>query len=131
MNKPIYFELDVTTQGQEVSKTFNLERDVTAINGFQIDSDRLDVAVNRLSIGLEIDNKTRIHRHIPAKLFISNVGIKPSERYTNFGSDEVGAIVALPVGNGQISLSAKDVDSGLTAFTPYKVRLILNVNYAY
>ena len=119
MGKPVRkrFDLDITTEFQSVSKTFNLDKNIKFITGLLISSSRDDLVFFRGSQRIEINGEEHFPENYESKLLMSGINISPRQRYYEMGS--------ISTGNGVVKVAYKDSASNLTSFEPYRVSLYL------
>lgn len=120
MNKIVKkrFDLPVTASGQEVSRTFELDKDVIAIRGLLITSDRDDLLYYRGSQRIEISKEEFFPDSYESKLLMSGVSVPPRLRYYDLGK--------VAPGNHNIKVDYKDTPHGLAPFTAYRVSLYVD-----
>jgi hypothetical protein len=112
-NKKMRFDLDVTAADSSVSKIFELDKDITAIKGMLITSDRDDLLYYRGSQRIEINKDEFFPADYESKLLMSGISVAPKQRYYDLGN--------VHPGNYNIKVDYKDRTHSLTTFVPYRV----------
>jgi hypothetical protein len=117
MNKIVKkrFDLDVTAANQTITKTFDLDKDITAIKGLLITSDRDDLLYYRGSQRIEISKEEFFPESYESKLLMSGISVAPRERYYDLGN--------VTPGNRSIRVDYKDLNHVLAPFVAYRVSL--------
>jgi hypothetical protein len=115
MNKIVKkrFDIDITSSNQTLSKTFDLDKDITSIKGVLITSDRDDLLYYRGSQRIEISKEEFFPENYESKLLMSGISVSPRERYYDLGN--------VNPGNRSIRVDYKDLQHALAPFTPYRV----------
>lgn len=121
MGKRIKKRYDVDVQGANAihSKTFELDKNVTAVHGMLFASDRDDLMYYRGSGKVEINSDEIFPEGYETKLLMSGLNVSPNERYYNLGG--------VPPGNFKIKVEYKDTADSRLSFTPYRVSIYLDV----
>lgn len=112
------FDIQITSSGQIISKTFELDKNIVSIKGVLLTSDKDDLLYYRGSQKLEINGEEYFPDNYESKLLMSGINVAPMQRYYDLGD----AIA----GNGAIKLSYVDTEDARTQFTPYRVSLYVN-----
>lgn len=107
------FDLDVLEPNSMVSKTFELDKTITAIKGVLVTSDRDDLLYYRGSQKLEINRDEFFPEKYESKLLMSGINVPPNQRYYDLGN--------VPPGNGNIKVDFIDTDHAQTQFSSYRV----------
>ena len=115
MNKIVKkrFDIDITASNQTLSRTFDLDKDITAIKGVLITSDRDDLLYYRGSQRIEISKDEFFPENYESKLLMSGISVAPRERYYDLGN--------VNPGNRSIRVDYKDLQHTLAPFVPYRV----------
>lgn len=113
------FDISVDQANKIYSKSFELDKTITAIKGVLISSNREDLAYFRGEQKIEINKEEFFPDNYESKLLMSGINVAPNHRYYDLGS--------VPPGNGIIKVDYKDTDDGRTVFAPY--RLFVYVQY--
>ena len=121
MNKivKIRFDIEVMQQDKTFSKTFELDKNVTAVHGILFASDRDDLMYYRGSGKFEINSDEIFPEGYETKLLMTGLNVSPNDRYYNLGG--------VPPGNFKVKVEYKDTADSRLAFTPYRVSIYLDV----
>ena len=112
------FDIDVTTANTIHPKTFELDKNITAIHGLLMASNRDDLMYYRGSQKIEINREEIFPEGYESKLLITGINVSPNDRYYNLGGKVPG--------NGKINLEYKDTDHDSIGFTPYRISIYLD-----
>ena len=112
------FDISVTDALSTVSKTFELDKTITAIHGLLFTADRDDQLYYRGSAKVEINKEEIFPENYESKLLMSGLGVSPNERYYHLGG--------IPPGNGNVKVDYKDTNDDRLAFTAYRVSIYLD-----
>lgn len=117
MLKPLIkrFDIQITAARDSVNKTFELDKNVTAVKGVLVTSDKDDLLYYRGTQKIEINNAEFFPENYESKLLMTGINVAPKLRYYDIGS--------VNPGNGIIKLSFTDNEDGRTHFEPYRVSL--------
>lgn len=108
------FDITISAEGEIVSKTFELDKTITAVRGVLVSSDRDDLLYYRGSQKLEINREEFFPENYESKLIMSGINVPPNSRYYDLGS--------VPPGNGIIKIDYIDTPNNITTmFSPYRV----------
>jgi hypothetical protein len=120
MLKPVKkrFDLDVTEASMPISKQFELDKNIVAVKGILITSDKDDLLYYRGTQKVEVNNEELFPENYESKLLMSGINVSPKQRYYDVGS--------IPPGNGLVKLSYTDKEDGRTEFEAYRVSLYLD-----
>jgi hypothetical protein len=115
MNKRIKkrFDIEVSSADSNVSKSFELDKDVVFIIGMLITSDKDDLLYYRGSQRIEINKEEIFPEKYESKLLQSGINVSPNNRFYDLGK--------IPPGNGIIKVDYKDTPHSIAVFTPYRV----------
>lgn len=113
------YDIDVPTANNIHSKTFELDKNVTAVHGILFASDRDDLVYYRGSAKFEINSDEIFPEGYETKLLMSGLNVSPNDRYYNLGG--------VPPGNFKVKVEYKDTADTRLAFTPYRVSIYLDV----
>ena len=113
------YDIDVTTAGAIHTKTFELDKTVTAIHGMLFASDRDDLMYYRGSAKVEINSDEISPEGYETKLLMSGLNVSPNDRYYNLGG-------VLP-GNFKVKIEYKDTADTRLQFVAYRVTIYLDV----
>lgn len=109
------FEVEISTPGQTVKKTVELDKSVKAITHYTILSNREDLTYYRGSFRLEINKDEIAPEGYSVKKVMCWPSVSADARLKSIGRRETG--------NGLITFEYTDTNDGLTTFQPYKVTL--------
>jgi len=113
------YDIDVNAANAIHSKTFELDKTVTAIHGMLFASDRDDLMYYRGSAKFEINSDEIFPEGYEVKLLMSGLNVSPNDRYYNLGG-------VLP-GNFKIKIEYKDTPDTRLQFASYRVSIYLDV----
>lgn len=111
------FDVAITQQNVIHSKTFELDKTITAIHGLLVTADRDDLLYYRGSQKIEINKQEIFPEGYESKLLMSGINVSPNERFYNLGG--------LQPGNGKVTVEFKDNNHTTAAFDTYRVSLYL------
>ena len=112
--KPRLFSIQVTAEGQPVSKTFSLDKNVKLVLGVQLTSNDPKLLFYRGSQRIEISGDEIYPEDFESKCLMSGLSTEPNKRYDLFGN-------AVIPGNGEIKVLYKDSPNPNAPFVAYKV----------
>ena len=120
MLKPLIkrFDIQIAAARDSVNKTFELDKNVTAVKGVLVTSDKDDLLYYRGTQKIEINNAEFFPENYESKLLMTGINVAPKLRYYDIGS--------VNPGNGIIKLSFTDNEDGRTRFEPYRVSLYVD-----
>ena len=120
MLKPVKkrFDIQITTARESVNKPFELDKNIKAVKGVLVTSDKDDLLYYRGTQKIEINNAEFFPDNCESKLLMSGINVAPKQRYYDIGS--------VSPGNGIIKLSYTDNEDGRTRFEPYRVSLYVD-----
>jgi hypothetical protein len=120
MLKPVKkrFDLQVTDANKTVSKTYELDKNIKAVKGVLITSDKDDLLYFRGTQKIEINKEEFFPDNYESKLLMSGINVAPKQRYYELGN--------VAPGNGLVKLTFTDADDLRTPFAPYRVSLYLD-----
>lgn len=120
MLKPLIkrFDIQITAARDSVNKTFELDKNVKAVKGLLVTSDKDDLLYYRGTQKIEINNAEFFPENYESKLLMTGINVAPKLRYYDIGS--------VNPGNGIIKLSFTDNEDGRTRFEPYRVSLYVD-----
>ena len=111
------FDVQITTAGQTVKKTFEVDKSVKLITHYTILSNREDLAYYRGTFRLEINKDEIVPENYSTKKIMCWASVSANERLKSIGKRTAG--------NGLINFEYTDTNDGLTTFQPYTVTLSL------
>lgn len=110
-----WFDLTVNTEGEKVSKTFELDKNITLLKGLCLSSNKEHLLYYRGSVRLEINGQEIFAEGYESKRLYSSPSVAPDDRKKTLND--------LEPGNGKIKLEYQDSPSAEAPFSPYRVRL--------
>src|SRR5688572_30481156 len=120
MLKPVKkrFDVQITEAKSTVTKTFELDKNIKAVKGVLVTSDKDDLLYYRGTQKIEINKEEYFPENYESKLLMSGINVAPKQRYYDLGN--------VNPGNGTIKLVYQDTDDGRTVFSPYRVTLYVD-----
>lgn len=112
------FDLQVTEANKTYTKNFELEKNIVAINGILVTSDKDEQLYFRGTQKIEVSKREVFPENYESKLLMSGVNVPPSSRYYD--------VKGMSPGNGTVGLIYTDADDGRTGFDAYRVSLYLD-----
>jgi hypothetical protein len=118
MIKTIYkrFDLKVSEAAKAISQSFELDKNIVAVKGLYLTSDRRDLLYFRGSQRIEINKDELFPEDYLSELLMSGLNVPVNERYYDLG--------AVDPGNKIVKMDFKDSNAG-GGFAPYTVSLFL------
>jgi len=113
------YDIDVATANVIHTKTFELDKTVTAIHGIIFTSDRDDLMYYRGSAKIEINSDEIFPEGYETKLLMSGLNVSPNDRYYNLGG--------VPPGNFKVKVEYKDTPDTRLQYVAYRVSIYLDV----
>lgn len=120
MSKPVKkrFDITITAANQNVSKSFDLDKNISHVKGVLVTADKDDLMYYRGTQKIEINKEEFFPDNYESKLLMSGINVEPNKRYYDLGM--------VPAGNGSVKIAYTDADDGRTVFTPYRVSLYVD-----
>lgn len=118
MNVKKHFDLNITLAGSSISQTFELDKDITHINGLLLTCNRDDLLYYRGSQRIEVNKQELFPDGYESKLLICGINVSPNLRYHDTGN--------MPTGNRLVKVEYKDSEDSRAPFEPYRVRVYLS-----
>lgn len=120
MLKPVKkrFDVQITESKSTVNKTFELDKNIKAMKGVLVTSDKDDLLYYRGTQKIEINKEEYFPDNYESKLLMSGINVSPKQRYYDLGN--------VNPGNGIVKVSFTDHEDGRTVFTPYRVSLYVD-----
>lgn len=109
------FDVEITTAGQSVKKTFELDKSMKTVTHYTVLSNREDLMYYRGSFGLEINKDEVVAEGYSVKKIFCWPSVAADLRLKTIGRRETGS--------GLINFQYSDKSDGLTTFAPYTVTL--------
>lgn len=113
------YDIDVTSANAMHTKTFVLDKNVTAVHGILFASDRDDLMYYRGSAKIEINSDEIFPEGYETKLLMTGLNVSPNDRFYNLGG--------VPPGNFKVKVEYKDTPDARLQFAAYRVSLYLDV----
>lgn len=111
------FDLAITLQNSVHSKTFELDKNITAVHGLLLTADKDDLLYYRGSQKIQVNNQEIFPEGYESKLLMSGINVSPNERFYNIGG--------LQPGNGKVAVDFKDNNAARADFDVYRVSIYL------
>jgi hypothetical protein len=120
MLKPVKkrFDIPVAEENTTVTRSFELEKNIKAIKGLLLTSDKDDLLYFRGSQRIEINAEEFFPENYESKLLMSGVNVSPKQRY--YALDNVNP------GNGMLKVTYTDKEDSRTDFEAYRVSIYLD-----
>ena len=120
MLKPVKkrFDVQITEAKSTVTKAFELDKNIKAVKGVLVTSDKDDLLYYRGTQKIEINKEEYFPENYESKLLMSGINVSPKARYYDLGN--------VNPGNGIVKLIYTDSEDGRTVFTPYRVSLYMD-----
>ena len=112
------FDIDVTQANTTVTKTFELDKNITGIHGLLFTSDRDDLMYYRGSQKVEINREEIFPENYESKLLMTGLNVSPNERYYKMNG--------MAPGNCKVKVDFKDTNDDRLPFAAYRVSLYLD-----
>lgn len=113
------YDIDVTSANALHTKTFELDKNVTAVHGILFASDRDDLMYYRGSAKVELNSDELFPEGYESKLLMTGLNVSPNDRYYNLG--------AVPPGNFKLKVEYRDKPDARLQFAGYRVSVYLDV----
>lgn len=120
MLKPVKkrFDIQITEANKTISKSFELDKNIKAVKGVLLTSDKDDLLYFRGTQKIEINKEEFFPDNYESKLLMSGVNVAPKQRYYDLGN--------VNPGNGTVKVSYTDSDDLRARFETYRVSLYLD-----
>lgn len=120
MLKPVKkrFDIQVSAASENITKTFELDKNIKAVKGILVTSDKDDLLYYRGSQKIEINKEEYFPDNYESKLLMSGINVSPKQRYYDLGN--------VNPGNGTVKMVYQDTEDGRTVFSPYRVSLYID-----
>jgi len=112
------FDITVENQGAVNSKTFELDKNITAVHGILLTSDRDDLLYYRGSNKIELNRQEIFPESYESKLLMTGLNVSPNDRFYNLGG--------IAPGNGKLKVDYMDNPDERLAFVTYRVSVYLD-----
>ena len=107
----------VESEGQIVSKKFDLDKNVKLVNAMFLSSDQPNLLFYRGSQRIEISGDEIFPEDFESKILMSGISVPPDQKYRRLGNGVLA-------GNGEVKIQYKDVFNPNAQFTAYKVIIV-------
>lgn len=107
------FDLTITEANQVFRGEFELDKNANFLLGILITSDRDDLLFYRGSQKVQFNDSELFPEGFESKLLMAGINVSPNRRMVKVGS--------IPVGNGKLDVSFKDIDHPSATFENYRV----------
>ena len=111
------FDIEIPNAQEVYSKTFDLDKNITALHGILFTSDRDDLLYYRGAAKVELNRQEIFPDGYESKLLMSGLNVSPNNRYYNLNG--------MPVGNGKLKIDYKDTPDARLEFNAYRVSVYL------
>lgn len=108
----------ITSANKMFSQSFQLDKNVTSVNGILVTADLEDLLYYRGTQKIELNSREIFPEDYESKLLITGINISPNDKYYRTGG--------LPVGNGILKVEYRDSDHSRMKFEPYLVSIYLD-----
>lgn len=112
------FDIDVTESSGVHSKTFELDKNITAIHGILFTSDRDDLLYYRGTNKVEINRQEIFPEGYETKLLMTGLNVSPNDRFY--------VLEGVAPGNGKLKVDYKDNNEERLGFSIYRVSVYLD-----
>lgn len=112
------FTFVVDTEGQPVSKKFDLDKNVKLVRGILLSSSRPNLLFYRGSQRIEISGEEIFAEDYESKILMSGLSVAPDQKFRTLGNGVVA-------GNGEVKIQYKDTANPQAPFEAYRVTIIL------
>lgn len=112
------FDITVNFPERTFTSTFELDKNISAIHGLLITSDKDDLLYYRGSQRIEINREEIFPEKYESKLLMSGLGVAPDERFYSLGK--------LEPGNYKVKVDFTDTSHITVDFETYRVSLYLD-----
>lgn len=113
------YDIDVTAANALHTKTFELDKTVTAVHGILFASDRDDLMYYRGSAKVELNSDEIFPEGYETKLLMTGLNVSPNDRYYILGG--------VPPGNFKLKIEYRDTRDQRLQFASYRVSVYLDV----
>src|SRR6185369_18013243 len=120
MLKPVKkrFDLQVTAANQNLTKNFELDKNIKAVKGVLVTSDKDDLLYYRGTQKIEINKEEYFPENYESNLLMSGINVSPKQRYYDLGN--------VNPGNGSVKVVYQDTEDARAPFSPYRVSLYMD-----
>ena len=114
-----WVDLNIDVQNKTYSVTYELDKSIAYIKGFQLTTNRDALLYSRGTQKIEVNKVEIVPEGYESKQLYSTPNVPVNERFFQRGGK-------VPVGNGQVKFEYTDTNDATVQFEPYRVRLILD-----
>lgn len=107
------FDIQITTAGETVKKTFELDKHADILIGLSITSNSPDLLYFRGTQKIQINDQEIYPEGFESKLLMAGLNVAPDNRKNDLEN--------MPTGNGRIEIYFTDVPDSRSRFEPYRV----------
>lgn len=111
------FDIDITEENKRFSETFELDKNVTAVVGLLLTSDKEDIMYFRGSQKITINSEEIVPEGYESRLLMTGLNVPPNKRFYE--------TCPIDPGNGKVSIEYQDNPDGRTWFETHRVSLYL------
>jgi hypothetical protein len=111
------YDLAIGAANAKVSKSIDLEKTITHIDGVLLTSDKGDLLYYRGSQKIEISKDEVFPDTFESKLLMSGINVAPNKRFYQ--------LPHIATGNGNIKIEYQDTNDSRAVFESYRVSLYL------
>ena len=112
------FDLLITAADQTYSQTFELDKTIAFVKGILVCANKDDLLYYRGSQKIELNRQEIFPEGYESKLLQSGTNCPVNQRYFNTGN--------MPIGNGQLKVTYKDITDSRAAFEPYRISIYVD-----
>jgi hypothetical protein len=119
MTKRIKKRFDIAVAEQSIvhSKTFELDKNIIAVHGILLTSDRDDLLYYRGSNKIELNRQEIFPEGYESKLLMTGLNVSPNDRFYNLGG--------IAPGNGKLKIDYMDNPDERLVYAAYRVSVYL------
>lgn len=111
------YSFAVESEGQTISKKFDLDKNVKLVNALFLSSDQPNLLFYRGSQRIEISGDEIFPEDFESKILMSGISVPPDQKYRTLGNGVLA-------GNGEVKIQYKDVLNPNAPFSAYKVIIV-------
>ena len=113
-----WVDLVITVADQTYSQTLELDKTIAFVKGILVACNKPELSYYRGSQKIEINRQEVFPEGYASMLLMSGINCPMNSRYYDTGN--------MPIGNGQVKVTYKDVTNSRAAFEPYVVTIHLD-----
>jgi len=111
------YSFTVESEGQTISKKFDLDKNVKLVNALFLSSDQPNLLFYRGSQRIEISGDEIFPEGFESKILMSGISVPPDQKYRTLGNGVLA-------GNGEVKIQYKDALNPNAPFSVYKVIVV-------